>query len=681
MNQQFAMTHQNILARAGINHLGIISTCKMAAEAQSADSSEQVISSRRKESKNGHFMPKDTLDQPCDVVLIVKDGREIKAHRRVLSEASPFFGKLLNSDMKETREGVVRLEMFTESVMAATLQFIYTGDLQILAEDNARDLIVVADYLFLDKLKLLAGGVLLKTLNISNCISTYYFAEKYQCEDLISSTRKFFHANFTSIYAASREDVFSMSSREAEMCISSDEIDVSEEEDVFKFILAWIDHDRSRRKKYFVELFRHVRLVYVSRDFLRKDIETNELVQDNNSCVKLVQGAMNMMDSQNCDNFFLPPRKSLEIPVIVVNASENILCYFPREDSWCKLGEIPAEYYTHGNFVPCDGQLYRTVQEFSDYRPQCLKQITYNPYSNRWMQLPSLEEPRRCLRKIFVRNGNEMYALMSEPCVMEHLTNWRVRNGRRTSRRRVRYISGIRAEEMCGSRSHTSFLMKYNPESKSWQDVTSFDHLDLREDFCIVTNDHFIYFIGGIEWPSDECTFLSDVDRYDMSKHRWDKVADIQMARKWAHGAGVNEKIYIAGGVFQGSLLPESCQCEVYDESTNEWQFIRSFVIGNRRIETLLAVDGELYGLSSIGSFSDKNVRIDYYNPKENQWTRKTRLEILNNSVPATIMCSMKIFKGLFNIRPMVEAFPVGSFSRATTTQPSFYLTRAPERK
>ena len=139
----------------------------MAAEVQSADSSEQVIPSRRKESVSEVFMPKDTLDQPCDVVLMVKDGKEFKAHRRVLSESSPFFETLLNSDIKETQEGVVRLEMFTESVMATALQFIYTGDVQILDEDNARDLIAVADYLFLDKLKLLAGGVLVQTLNIS----------------------------------------------------------------------------------------------------------------------------------------------------------------------------------------------------------------------------------------------------------------------------------------------------------------------------------------------------------------------------------------------------------------------------------------------------------------------------------------------------------------------------------
>ena len=227
----------------------------MAAEGQSADSYEQVTPSQRKEGISELFMPKDTLDQPCDVVLMVKDGKEFKAHRRVLSEASPFFEKLLNSNMKETQEGIVRLEMFTESIMAATLQFIYTADVQILAEDTARDQIVVADYLFLEKLKLLAGEVLLQMLNTSNCISTYYFAERYQCEDLLSNTRKFFIANFTSIYAANRDDVLNMSSREVEMWISSDEIDVNAEEEVFKIILAWIDHDRSRRRNFLPSCF------------------------------------------------------------------------------------------------------------------------------------------------------------------------------------------------------------------------------------------------------------------------------------------------------------------------------------------------------------------------------------------------------------------------------------------
>ena len=85
MNQQFALSHIIILRELNTDHLGIISTCKMAAVVQSADRSEQVITSQKKENVHDVFIPKDTLDQPCDVVLMVKDGKEFKAHSRVLS--------------------------------------------------------------------------------------------------------------------------------------------------------------------------------------------------------------------------------------------------------------------------------------------------------------------------------------------------------------------------------------------------------------------------------------------------------------------------------------------------------------------------------------------------------------------------------------------------------------------
>ena len=65
------------------------------------------------------------------------------------------------------------------------------------------------------------------------------------------------------------------------MWISSDEINVSAEEDVFKIIVTWIGSEKSERRKYFPKLFkkhfaksfRKVRLVYVSRDFLHSDTD------------------------------------------------------------------------------------------------------------------------------------------------------------------------------------------------------------------------------------------------------------------------------------------------------------------------------------------------------------------------------------------------------------------------
>lgn len=119
---------------------------------------------------------KETLDQPFDVTLVAEDV-EFKAHKQILSKASPFFEKLLNSEMKESKEGVIRLEMFTEAVMRNTLKFIYSGQVEIEAEE-AREMIAMADFLFLHDLKALAEGVLAPKLelNISIVFQTIIFS-------------------------------------------------------------------------------------------------------------------------------------------------------------------------------------------------------------------------------------------------------------------------------------------------------------------------------------------------------------------------------------------------------------------------------------------------------------------------------------------------------------------------
>ena len=285
------------------------------------------------------------------------------------------------------------------------------------------------------------------------------------------------------------------------------------------------------------------------------------------------------------------------------------------------------------------------------------------------------------MRKTFVRNGNEMYALMSEPCVMDHLRN-----------RQVRVNSpGTEADQKYGSRKHTSFLTKYEPESNSWEDVTSFDHLDVRGDFCIVANDNFIYFIGGSEWCGDKRTLLTDVDRFDLSRKQWDKAADTQMANCWAKGAAVNEKIYIT---FRAR--PQECHFsydwEVYDETTNEWQIITGIRDGLRYNVHILPVDGELFILDiktvvrckSVGD--PTRIRIERYYPEENKCETKTEVTARQTSgfcycyYEPVIACSMRIFKGIFNMR-QVEAFPADdSLPVATTNQPSL-TSKKRERK
>ena len=63
-----------------------------------------------------------------DVTVSVKD-KEFKAHRLVLTAASPFFLSLLVSDMRERKEQFIRIELEEAkgSVMEEVLKYIYTG--------------------------------------------------------------------------------------------------------------------------------------------------------------------------------------------------------------------------------------------------------------------------------------------------------------------------------------------------------------------------------------------------------------------------------------------------------------------------------------------------------------------------------------------------------------------------
>ena len=631
----------------------------MAALSQPQDNSEHVPKILRKESFNEVFTPKETPDQRCDVILVDEKGKELKAHKQVLSEASPFFEKLLSSDMKESREGIVRLEMFSESALRNTLQFIYTGDVEILAEENARDLVVSADYFILPNLKLLAEGALGDMLNTSNCISAYYFSQTFQCKELFAKTENYITANFTAVYESNREGVLNMSNKEMEMWLSSDATNVGTEEDVFRIIRAWIDHDRIKRQKYFAELFRHVRLVFTSRDFLSREILKNDLVKDNESCLKRVVDATHLINSQNYDNLPISPRKSLKSDVVIVtyssesthpnivsnwelnNTAQPIMCYFPGEGRWCKLGEIPREYSGTVDFIFGQGELHSYKKwPFSDWEAPTL--ASYNPYSNSIIQ--HIPKPSRfavpfkwVLREIFVVNDDEIYARVSERRAVEHET----RDARNVGRNKC-----------------VSFITTYKVESNSWKDVTSFNHLDAREDICIVVKDYFVYFIGGEErlrvrhgsTVTRSTIRYTDVYRYNLCKNQWNKAADFLRPKVKLSGAACNGRIFITGRPVQ---LHGMCECEVYSETTNEWQFIASLNIRLGIRANLLSVDDQLYALASgyYMSNSSDDARVECYDADKNEWIWKTEIPIRMRSNTGRVVKAYpaRIFKGFLS--------------------------------
>ena len=579
------------------------------------------------------FIPQETLDYPFDVTLVVEDGKEFKAHRSVLSEASPFFEKMLKSDMRESSEGVVRLEMLTELCLRDILEIIYTGSVQISAEDNAQEMIAMADYLVLLHLKTLAESYLVKNLNYSNAISTYYFGERYCCEDLICASKNFIMANFTTI--SKTEAFLNLASKEVKMWISIDEIDVRAEEDVFTLILMWIDREKSERKKYFCELLREVRLACVSRDYLLSDFVTNDLVNDNEGCMDLVKDAMKSIDATNYHYLRVKPRKSLETPVIVFHTDKRRkACYYPRENSWSRFYGPDLTDCGDGKVVSCHDEIY-FIPDLIFYESD--GPLRYDALSDSWESIPYMHAEQRIIRKVFVGNDDQIYVLSVNKL-----------NGR-TCRREYACVE-------VGHGKHLYFITKYKPESNSWEDISSFD-MGSRVRICVVAKDNFIYFLGGLLAPSgDESKTLTDAaDRYDLSTNSWDKIADLQVPRcngYEAVAAVAYGKILIAGGRVEfGDLIAET-----YDERTNEWQIIPSPSLMQNKLPvspSWMCADGKLFVFSRfINSRSQTGKIIKCFDPDSDSWKEITRIPLevlpkvtLKRREYMVFACSMKALK------------------------------------
>lgn len=607
------------------------------------------------------FQPQETLDHPCDWTLIVEGGKEFKAHKDVLSKASPFFEKLLNSDMKEAKEGIIRLEMSEESVMSAILEFIYTGSVQTLApREMAENLAFMADYLFLPNLKSLAMRVVenLATLNASNCISTYRFAELYRCDEILSRTKQFILANFTSV--AKTNEFLNLSSKEVEMWISSDEIDVATEENVFEIILAWIGRDENERKKYFAELFRQVRLVYVSLDFLCNAIATNYHVKANEGCLHLVKATLKTVDSNNFDTLSTPPRKA---PAIVVCSEEHVLCYFPREDRWCKMGDSlgPRSHHPRTQIASiCHNELYSYCFSPSNSEVSSLPQMhRYDLFSNTWTRLSHYEKGD--LTQIVVRNGCEIYGLVTRyrcpecnrcgqtcRCLLSYSYGYYSCLGCRGK------LQGYAVCQTCfQSDFDNAVISRYVIELNVWQDITSFDS-GLRARVCLVVSDNFIYFIGG-GLRGEMNKYLSDVDRYNLNQNTWEKVADMREERMLPCGAEAHGKIFIVGG----NKGAPADTCEVYNEQLNEWQIIGSLGTRGDPFRSMVCCDGNLYLLGGCYGSDSEAATVERYDYDNDEWIKTTTIplhHIENGEFGFANACAMGIYKKFLTYTVMDSA-------------------------
>ena len=519
-------------------------------------------------------------DSFCDVTIAVKD-KEFKAHRAVLAAASPFFLTLLTSNMKESNEQLIKVELeeATESVMEDALKYLYTGNVTVV-EERAHNLIATANFLLLPSLKTMAGNVLKETVSTENCVFNYYFADKYECVELKEKCREVINTNFSVVMET--EDFLKLDQKQVMEWVSNDDVIVNAEEDIFKGIVKWVSHNMSGREENLPELLHQVRLPFVSHDFLINELVKEELLTKNSSfCSQFMIHVIKSLLSSNDGEASHQPRKCqvTHIEGIFLCGGRKTLCYFPQTNMWHRMAD--------------------TLFEHSTFTPAQYKHKIYI------LDVGSHKMDEATARVIEYLEDNNTWAAAQGTAASINITHYAVLNVDLYAL----YLAYNKGE-----------IYRYNAECNNWDGMESlpFD----QRDACIVTDEQFLYVIGG----RDNCR----TSRYDSQDKKWEELACISEGRFNAFGAAMNGKVYIAGGIkttWPGCTRISSC--EVYNPGTNEWQLISSRKVP-RHSASMVHFQGRLYVLGGtlLTDAGSRALTVEMFDSERNEWTQISQIPV-----------------------------------------------------
>ena len=560
----------------------------------------------------------------CDVTLVV-EGREFIAHRNVLAASSPYFQNMFTSDMREKTASKVTIKALTSFVMEDLLSYIYTGAVEIGEESRARDLLFAADYLMVPRLNKIAGDFLLKNLSVSTCISVYQLAAATKNEMLRDGALNFISKNF--VLVAKSEEFMNLSVDEVIEWISSDDVKIRAEDEMFEVVINWVEHSPDRRKDCLLGLLRHVRLTLVTPSYLHSKVLQNGLIKDNQDCMELASKSMEvLLTNQQDGSLSEKPRKCLETHVCCLFAcgghkrdygepSNVCCCFVPDEGKWYSLENMMTKRTFH-TITSCQGFLYSLGGHVAN--DNCSYVVErFDPTLELWVDVAPLPEEKVVSTSAAFLNG-------------------------------LLYVCGGVIGTL--ETKYSEKVFAHNPKTNTWQECAPMIHSLAY--LCVVAADEHIYAIGG---RGRGGAATDAVQRFDPKSNMWMVVSSMTEKRKSLCGAAFKNNIFVFGGIIGISQPTDSA--EMYDVQKDQWQKIPNMQV-SRRYAGAAVVQGLIYvigGNRPSSSAPEEHKRmIECYNPSTGQWAEKGSFpceEFIKYCACCPVMIPKNLLKSLSELK------------------------------
>uniref|UniRef100_A0A3B3TL38 Kelch-like protein 20 n=1 Tax=Poecilia latipinna TaxID=48699 RepID=A0A3B3TL38_9TELE len=489
----------------------------------------------------------------CDVVLVV-GAKKIYAHRVILSACSPYFRAMFTGELAESRQTEVVIRDIDERAMELLIDFAYTSQVTV-EEGNVQTLLPAACLLQLAEIQEACCEFLKRQLDPSNCLGIRAFADTHSCRELLRIADKFTQHNFQEVMES--EEFMLLPANQLIDIISSDELNVRSEEQVFNAVMAWVKYSIQERRPQLPQVLQHVRLPLLSPKFLVGTVGSDPLIKSDEECRDLVDEAK---------NYLLLPQ---ERPLMQGPRTR------PRKPIRC--GEV---LFAVGGW--CSGDAISSVER-------------YDPQTNEWRMVASMSK-RRCGVGVSVLD-DLLYAV----------------GGHDGSS----YLNSV--ERLVPQRNENLFkaaldfhLCRYDPKTNQWSsDVAPTS--TCRTSVGVAVLGGFLYAVGGQDGVS--CLNIVERFRYNPQENRWHTVSPMGTRRKHLGCAVYQDMIYSVGGRDDTTELSSA---ERYNPRTNQWSPVVAMT-SRRSGVGLAVVNGQLMAVGGFDGTTYLKT-IEVYDPDANTW-------------------------------------------------------------
>lgn len=538
--------------------------------------------------------------QLCDVIISTVE-KDFPAHKLLLAACSSFFRSLFTLDMTEKHQQKVELNNIDAEVMERVLQHIYTGTLTSVSPSEARGLFEAADYLMLPELKGMVTGILEKSLSAENCLRTLGWSHRFSNRPLFTHAFRYILDNFTRVSRTA--DFLILPAQELRLLLSSTNLRVIEEEEVYEALTRWTEHKPKERRRFFVEYFDLIRLEHISSFYLKHVVYQDILSLGEYQLLAGISETLGTSGNSQCDviNPLEPPRRQVAMMITVL--APDVYTYIPTTRQWLEMAPVPTPRIFSSS-VMCCGMIY-CVGGLANSNSSNIVEC-FDPTANVWLSKASLPVPTRAAG----------VAVLDE----------------------FLYVVGGRSN---GARFN--IVQRYDPRKDCWTFVTSLQ--EARSGTALVSCRGNLYAIGG---RKDESTFLRSVECYCPRKNTWSLTTPMNVERASSAAACIQDKMYVIGGVRSPEVSHNSC--EVYDIVLDQWSMIADTVIPRSYAgiasfkECLLVCGGE-----DSGNFHDT---VEYYDIELDSWQVVDKMPKEEKFVDC---CTMFMSKDLLPVFPCVK--------------------------